>query len=252
MSTESIKIGRPTERGDGATEPLPETSPCGQVMEVRMSRRSNIGPYAIVPEWLLYSVSANAIKVWCILARYANTEDVCWPKQETIAEQMGVSLETVRRAVRELVAFDAVRVGKKHLNDMRRVNEYFLDYTHPQEQTDFVGTQLRTSDYSQVRAGDHSFLNKNESQKNESQQGVDLPEKVSPALWAEWEQHRKELRKPITPTCKKKQLAFLAKQSDPDACIQEAIRNGWQGLFPTKNGKPDQKTRRTYLVDTGG
>jgi phage replication O-like protein O len=64
-----------------------------------------------------------------------------------------------------------------------------------------------------------------------------------------------ELRKPVTPRAVKKQLEFLENQPDPVECINQAIRNQWQGIYPAKNvftrddpkaQKPDQGRRVLY------
>ena len=65
----------------------------------------------------------------------------------------------------------------------------------------------------------------------------DNPEMIT--AWGEWEQHRKELKKKLTPTTITKQLNFLASKSTDDeriAVIDQSIRNGWTGLFDLKGG----------------
>jgi hypothetical protein len=61
--------------------------------------------------------------------------------------------------------------------------------------------------------------------------------------WAAWQQHRKELRKPLTPLAIKKQLKFLEAQADPVAVINQSIQNSWQGLFPFRGGQPLKPAR---------
>lgn len=60
------------------------------------------------------------------------------------------------------------------------------------------------------------------------------------ATWEKWITHRKEIKKPLTPTSTEQQLKFLSEQQDPVATINLAIRSGWQGLFPDKNGKANE------------
>lgn len=52
--------------------------------------------------------------------------------------------------------------------------------------------------------------------------------------WAEWVQHRREKKDPLTPTTVRKQLRTLAELAEPQAiaCIEHSIGNGWLGLFP--------------------
>lgn len=52
--------------------------------------------------------------------------------------------------------------------------------------------------------------------------------------WGDWVEHRKEKRKPLTDRQAQKQLAWLGGQPEPIACIDQSIRNGWQGLFELK------------------
>ena len=76
----------------------------------------------------------------------------------------------------------------------------------------------------------------------------------SPAFvtaWAQWKQHRTEIRKPLKPTATKAQLAKLAAMGElrAIAAINHSLANQWTGIFepdanrntPT-NGHPRQST----------
>ena len=54
--------------------------------------------------------------------------------------------------------------------------------------------------------------------------------------WNQWEAHRREKRRALTPSTRKKQLVMLAKMGEELACqaIEESIKQGWQGLFEPK------------------
>lgn len=60
------------------------------------------------------------------------------------------------------------------------------------------------------------------------------PCNVSDSAWADWCQHRKEIRKSLTATTCAKQAKTLAGHHDADAVINQSISNGWTGLFPDK------------------
>ncbi len=60
------------------------------------------------------------------------------------------------------------------------------------------------------------------------------PANVSEQTWADWCQHRKEIRKPLTATTCAKQAKTLAGHHAPDAVINQSISNGWTGPFPEK------------------
>jgi len=49
--------------------------------------------------------------------------------------------------------------------------------------------------------------------------------------WEDWQQHRREIKKPLTSQTAKEQLAKLTQVVDPIATIRHSIAGGWQGLF---------------------
>lgn len=67
--------------------------------------------FALIPEWVLHAdISANAIRLYGVLNRFANSRGHAWPSRKTIAELMRVSVATVDRAKDELVALGALTV----------------------------------------------------------------------------------------------------------------------------------------------
>lgn len=73
------------------------------------------------------------------------------------------------------------------------------------------------------------------------------PDNVSVETWAKWVQHRREIRKPLTPTSCNQQAAQLATHPNPDSVIAASIASGWQGLFPDRvarstNARPSNFT----------
>lgn len=75
----------------------------------------------------------------------------------------------------------------------------------------------------------------NNKHKTIKDKTIELPESIDSIAWGEWVQHRKELRKKLTKSQITKQLKFLCEQSDPNAVINQSIKNGWAGLFELKN-----------------
>ncbi len=56
--------------------------------------------------------------------------------------------------------------------------------------------------------------------------------------WDEWVQFRKEKKARLTSTTITKQfelLASLSSEAEAIECVQQSIRNGWQGLFPPRH-----------------
>jgi DNA replication protein DnaD len=54
--------------------------------------------------------------------------------------------------------------------------------------------------------------------------------------WADWIQHRKEIKKPLTHTTIQRQFKELEDLTEKEsiARIEQSIKNSWAGLFPTK------------------
>jgi len=76
-------------------------------------------------------------------------------------------------------------------------------------------------------------------QDNTSKEVAEIyPSWLNISSWTEWELHRKELKKKLTPSTKEKQLKFLEKhQNDHIEIINTSIQNGWTGLFKLKVNK---------------
>lgn len=62
------------------------------------------------------------------------------------------------------------------------------------------------------------------------------PDNVSDQAWADWCQHRAEIRKRLTKTACAQQAKALEGHSAPDDVLRLSIRNGWTGIFPEKSG----------------
>lgn len=67
--------------------------------------------------------------------------------------------------------------------------------------------------------------------------------------WSEWMHYRKEVKKKVTPSTAKKQLAYLSRYPEDVAIemINQSIEKGWTGLFEveSKAKKPNGKNDRT-------
>jgi hypothetical protein len=67
--------------------------------------------FAIIPEWVVHSdISSNAVRLYAVLNRFANTNGKAWPSRKTIADIMHTSTATVDRAKDELVEIKALTV----------------------------------------------------------------------------------------------------------------------------------------------
>jgi hypothetical protein len=103
--------------------------------------------FAIVPEWVIYGeVSDRAIRLYAVLARHANTEHVAFPLRTTMAKLCRCSVDSIDRAVRELVEVGALIVEHQFAEGgKQRANLYTLVFDDPRGRTGAVGVaaQLR-------------------------------------------------------------------------------------------------------------
>jgi hypothetical protein len=76
---------------------------------------------------------------------------------------------------------------------------------------------------------------------------MELPAWLPRYVWAEFVEHRRETKKPLTERAAKaniKKLSeFRSRGQDPQAVIDQTIAAGWTGLFEVKTGKKTPKAQ---------
>lgn len=64
----------------------------------------------------------------------------------------------------------------------------------------------------------------------------ELPNWLDEELWTDFQEHRKEIGKPLTQTAEKRLLMKLYRMKeageDIDTALERSIENGWKGVFP--------------------
>ena len=103
---------------------------------------------------------------------------------------------------------------------------------------------LSASDADSLRTREEK---RREEKKQDQEQGADAqaksgkfdpltakPANVSDKAWADWCQHRKEIRKPLTAKSCEQQAKALEGHATPDQVLATSIANGWTGIFPEK------------------
>lgn len=94
--------------------------------------RTDTGPFAMVPEWLLYSgISGNAIKLFAILHRHEGPGGI-HPSRKRLADLMGTSADTVDRYSRELEEAGALTKERRFSDEGDPTsNAYTLHFLRP-------------------------------------------------------------------------------------------------------------------------
>jgi hypothetical protein len=77
-------------------------------------------------------------------------------------------------------------------------------------------------------------IKQKQKQKHIAANAALLPEPngVTPEVWQEWVKHKGGK---LTAIAYRNQCKFLAKQPDPNACIEQSLRNGWAGIFNVRD-----------------
>ncbi len=94
------------------------------------------------------------------------------------------------------------------------------------------------------------IINNNKNKKS----AYNFPESLNTPkfkeTWIEWEKHRVEIKKKLTPLTATRQMATLAKLSEPHAIatIEKSIESGWTGLFPDKIDLTTINPKQTKLA----
>lgn len=87
--------------------------------------------FAIVPEWVVHAdISANAVRLYAVLNRFANSRGHAWPSRKTIAELMRVSVATIDRAKDELVELGALTVEARTTPSGDPSSNLYILHTH--------------------------------------------------------------------------------------------------------------------------
>jgi hypothetical protein len=89
-------------------------------------------PFALVPEWVIDTdISDAAFRVYSLLLRYGNTSGQRMPSRKLLAVRLHRSVDTIDRAVRELVDTGLLRVEHRRAGRRNLTNRYHLTTTDP-------------------------------------------------------------------------------------------------------------------------
>lgn len=94
-------------------------------------------PYAQIPRWILRAgdkLSHGAVRLYGVIMTYAdNSTRAAFPSREKLAEDMGVSVATIKRSIKELEDFDAMTVTRRRNKKTGNfyANHYVLSFSDP-------------------------------------------------------------------------------------------------------------------------
>ncbi len=218
--------------------------------------------FAKLPNWLLRrrDVGATGKCLWARLSQYQGTNADAWPSAATLADEIGISDRQVLFHLKILEQHNLVEITRRV--GYRASNRYKM--IHPPTTTEncttgnsTTGNGTRTSaenGMSLVRKSSHKEIKKRFKEK--IQFPVEVPASLNvPSFleaWKDFELHRSELNKRLTPLAAQKQLAVLA-AIGPDravVAINHSIAQGWQSIHEPQGGQHGNNNRSGRI--TGG
>lgn len=186
----------------------------------------------------------------CTLNQFIGKNCDAWPSQATLADRMNASTRSVRNWQTELETLGVIAVESGR--GCKESNRYSLNLealpvkerlnTEPRaafkdEENPKCGTTFLINAETSASGIRNHLPTERTAKEQKKVQGVTFPavlnSKQFQNVWAEWETHRREIKKKLTPSTVAKQLAKLATWGPEKAIqsIQNSISHGWQGLF---------------------
>jgi hypothetical protein len=122
------------------------------------ARTEQPGGFATIPRALLYdkTISQSAKVVYLALSSRVNASLQCWPSQERIADDVGLSLATVKRSLQELAKHGHVTWRIRATAAGRSSNVYTLG--NPTAQIELLGDPTAQSDVPTAQKGSSQQL----------------------------------------------------------------------------------------------
>lgn len=181
------------------------------------------------------------IRLWCYCGKYhvesGKLTGYSVQEIESVATWWGRSGEMVA-AMMQVGLLDE-EAGSYAIHDWMSTNGHLIAF------------KKRATDAANVRWGVSNATSSAKRQRKQSPNQPTVPTKPTvptipeplaslagfPEVWGEWEQYKREIKKPLTDTVRKKQWRLLARQPDPVAVVNQSIERQWVGLFELRENR---------------
>lgn len=217
---------------------------------------------------------STAKAVLVALANQADQSGKCWPSVDYLMQRT----ELGRRAVIGNLGFleDTGLISKVirgGTGEGRKTNVYTLnmqsaaDALSPPNVQEMHKGQCADNDtkkggnvqikQGQCAADAHKQSKNNQSKKNNQKtiaREVEIPDWLDEALFVDFVEHRKQMKKPLTGVALSRLIPSLTRLRDaghdPNEALERSIANGWQGVFaPDRKGGKDPPRTGTDSSD---
>ena len=189
--------------------------------------------------------SKTELLVLLALADNADDQGKCWPSYATIARKSRITRRHVIRIISKLCKDGYIKKKKRMQNQEQTSNIYMINIEKLGGDTVSLVTDNVTTPSDNGDTPLVTTVTPEPSVNHNIETSIpdELKTDIFIAVWKEWKEYRKEMRKPLKPTTIKRQFARLKKYSSETAAamLVQSIENQWQGIFELKDGRVANK-----------
>ena len=194
-------------------------------------------------DWEWYD-DANTCRLFIHLLLRANHKPKNWrgiaintgqvlTGRKVLAEQTGLSEQQVRTSLNKLKSTNEITIKSTSHNSLITLVCWESYQQNNQEDNQAVTKQQPTDNQAVTT---NKNVNNDKNEKNDKKKPWVSPAGLNLDAWAEFEQHRKDIKKPLTDTARTKaanQIIHLD-SIEQQSTVDKSISSRWAGLFPDK------------------
>jgi hypothetical protein len=205
------------------------------------------------------------------LACFSEADGTCWAAPEMLEASTGMTRRNIYRCLERLAASGwLVMLGEKRVENGRMLcRRYRIAFVNDNLSVGSSDNLSNSSDNLSVSSDNLSTDNKEKKHNEHKGQGADAPASATPSplptisgetapkpkratapkfdpaslplphghglarAWAEFAQHRREIKAPLTPTAAKRIVDDLGSVNEAAAveALRKSVKHGWRGVF---------------------
>jgi hypothetical protein len=209
--------------------------------------------------WPLQGMTPAQKAVLVSLADNANDQGVCWPSVESIAMRTCLSERSVQNSIKWLIEQGALHAQQRNgrstvytvtpaafapPQQLRGANKDETPANNDRTPAAFAPTPAtaapRTVNEPSRNRKEPSNAGAGKKSKQTDDIDVELPDWLPADAWADWVEHRREIKAPLTQRAAELSVKTLAKLkaqgNNPVEVIEQSVLSGkWTALYPVKD-----------------
>ena len=221
------------------------------------------GKFIISPREIIEDGRLSFWQIKVLLALYSfrnRNTDLVYPTRESISKRCGIRPSSISKTTTELVKLGWLEKAGKGGNNKATVYRVTVpNFSTVQESCTVQESSTVTvqesctrkntiKEYPVVKKPKIDLERVRATPRTIRGSLAAFPElNIDPETWEEFKNHRKKIKKPMTPYAEKlilkKLVKFKEQGHEPNECLEATIANGWQGVFEPK----PQQAKTKYL-----